>query len=42
VTETLLALKMDPSQGLPAAVVARSYVQSVMGRETGVTFEPSA
>src|ERR1700690_4678847 len=29
VTETLLALKMDPSQGLPAAVVARAYVRSV-------------
>jgi NAD(P)-dependent dehydrogenase (short-subunit alcohol dehydrogenase family) len=42
VTETLLALKMDPSLGLPAAVVARSYVQSVMGGETGVTLEPSA
>ena len=42
VTETLLALNMDPSQGLPAAVVARSYVQSVMGGATGVTLEPSA
>jgi NAD(P)-dependent dehydrogenase (short-subunit alcohol dehydrogenase family) len=42
VTETLLALKMDPSQGLPAAVVARSYVQSVMGGDTGLTLEPSA
>ena len=42
VTETLLALKMDPSQGLPAAVVAQSYVQSVMGAATGVTLEPSA
>jgi NAD(P)-dependent dehydrogenase (short-subunit alcohol dehydrogenase family) len=42
VAETLMALKLDPSQGLPAAVVARSYVQSVMGSETGVTLEPSA
>jgi NAD(P)-dependent dehydrogenase (short-subunit alcohol dehydrogenase family) len=42
VVETLMALKMDPSQGLPAAVVARSYVQSVLGSETGVTLEPSA
>jgi NAD(P)-dependent dehydrogenase (short-subunit alcohol dehydrogenase family) len=41
VTETLLALKMDPSQGLPAAVVARSYVQSVTGTSTGVILEPS-
>jgi NAD(P)-dependent dehydrogenase (short-subunit alcohol dehydrogenase family) len=42
VTETLLALKMDPSQGLPAAVVAQSYVQSVMGGGTGATLEPPA
>ena len=40
--ETLLALKMDPSQGLPAEAVARSYVQCVMGSELGVTLEPSA
>jgi NAD(P)-dependent dehydrogenase (short-subunit alcohol dehydrogenase family) len=42
VTETLQALKMDPSQGLPAAVVARAYVRSVNGTETGLTLEPSA
>jgi len=42
VSETLQALKMDPSQGLPAAVVARSYVQSVAGTNTGSTLEPSA
>ena len=42
VTETLQALKMDPSHGLPAAVVARSYVRSVTGTETGSTVEPSA
>ena len=42
VTETLQALKMHPSQGLPAAVVARSYVQSVIGTGTGLTLEPSA
>jgi hypothetical protein len=36
------ALKMDPSQGPPAAVVARSYVQSVTGADTGSTLEPSA
>ena len=41
-TETLQALKMDPSHGLPAAVVARSYVRSVTGTETGSTLEPSA
>ena len=32
VTETLVALKMDHAQGLPAAVVARSYVESVTGQ----------
>jgi len=42
VTETLQALKMDLSQGLPAALVARSYVQSVTGTDTGSTLEPSA
>lgn len=42
VRETLLGLKMDPSQGLPADVVARSYVRSVTGTETGLTLEPSS
>lgn len=42
VSETLQALKMDPSQGLPAAVVARAYVKSVTGTDTGLTIEPSA
>jgi NAD(P)-dependent dehydrogenase (short-subunit alcohol dehydrogenase family) len=42
VSETLQALKMDPSQGLPAAVVARSYVRSVTGADTGSVIEPSA
>lgn len=42
VSETLQALKMDPTQGLPAAVVARSYVRSVTGNATGSTLEPSA
>ena len=42
VSETLQALKIDPSQGLPASVVARSYVQSVTGTDTGLTIEPSA
>ena len=42
VTETLEALKMDPAQGLPAAVVARSYVESVTGRASGAVLEPRA
>ena len=41
VRETLIALKMDPTHGLPADVVARSYARSVNGAETGLTFEPS-
>lgn len=39
VSETLEAMKM-PKGGLPAAVVARSYVGSVTGRETGTVIEP--
>ena len=42
VSETLQALKMDPSQGLAASVVARAYVQSVTGTVTGSILEPSA
>ncbi|HXY96396.1 MAG TPA: short chain dehydrogenase [Steroidobacteraceae bacterium] len=41
-TETLQALKMDTSHGLPAAVVARAYVRSVIGTDTGSTLQPSA
>ncbi len=41
VTETLQALGMDPSQGLPAASVARSYVESVEGKQSGAVFEPA-
>jgi NAD(P)-dependent dehydrogenase (short-subunit alcohol dehydrogenase family) len=39
VTETLVALKMDPANGLPAAKVARAYVQSVEGDTTGQTID---
>jgi NAD(P)-dependent dehydrogenase (short-subunit alcohol dehydrogenase family) len=39
VTETLLAYKMDPSAGLPAAEVAKAYVQSVEGDSTGKTID---
>jgi hypothetical protein len=38
----LLALKMDPSWGLPAATVARAYVAAVTGRQNGETIEPAA
>jgi NAD(P)-dependent dehydrogenase (short-subunit alcohol dehydrogenase family) len=35
VRETLIAMKMDPSPGAPAAVVAQTYVQAVEGHTTG-------
>lgn len=42
VTETLLARKMDPSIGLPAATVAQSYVASVEGSAIGQVLDPRA
>jgi NAD(P)-dependent dehydrogenase (short-subunit alcohol dehydrogenase family) len=42
VSETLVALKMDPSQGLPASTVARAYVAAVTGRANGETLDPTA
>jgi len=42
VTETLQALGMDPAHGLPAATVARAYVESVVGSQTGAVIEPGA
>ena len=35
VSETLAAMGRDPKTGVPASVVARAYVQSVTGRQTG-------
>lgn len=40
VTETLIARKMDPSHGMPAAVVAKAYLSSVEGTMTGQTLDP--
>jgi NAD(P)-dependent dehydrogenase (short-subunit alcohol dehydrogenase family) len=40
VAETLKAMGQDPSGGLPAADVARAYVQSVEGSETGKIISP--
>ncbi|MCC7326021.1 MAG: short chain dehydrogenase [Burkholderiales bacterium] len=37
VTETLLANKMDPTAGTPAATVAHFYVQAIEGKMTGQT-----
>lgn len=42
VTETLVAMKMDTSIGLPAAVVAKAYVASVEGNESGKTLDARA
>jgi NAD(P)-dependent dehydrogenase (short-subunit alcohol dehydrogenase family) len=42
VSETLVALKMDPAHGLPAATVARAYVAAVTGRANGETLDPAA
>lgn len=41
VTETLIAYKMDPKGGLPAADVARAYVASIEGKQSGVVISPS-
>ena len=40
VTETLIARKMDPSPGMPAATVAQAYLASVEGAATGHTIDP--
>jgi NAD(P)-dependent dehydrogenase (short-subunit alcohol dehydrogenase family) len=40
ITETLLALNMQNVHGLPASIVARTYVQAVHGQQTGVVLEP--
>ena len=39
VTETLIAYKMDPANGLPAAEVAKAYVKSIEGDATGLTID---
>jgi NAD(P)-dependent dehydrogenase (short-subunit alcohol dehydrogenase family) len=42
VRETLVAMKMDPAAGTPAAVVARTYVEAVEGRMTGQVLDTAA
>src|SRR5262249_54450941 len=42
VTETLVGLGMDPSIGLSAATVAKAYVRSVTGTESGAVIAPSS
>jgi NAD(P)-dependent dehydrogenase (short-subunit alcohol dehydrogenase family) len=39
VTETLIAYKMDPTHGLPAAENAKAYVKSVEGDATGLIID---
>lgn len=41
VSETLEAMKMDPSWGLPASVVAKAYVAVVEGEQQGETVSPA-
>jgi NAD(P)-dependent dehydrogenase (short-subunit alcohol dehydrogenase family) len=41
VTETLEAMGMPTTGGLPAAVVARSYVESIEGKMTGAVIAPT-
>ena len=38
-SETLAAMGQDPSTGTPARVVARAYVESVEGRQSGTVIE---
>ena len=39
VTETLIAYKMDPAPGMPAAEVAKAYMKSVEGDATGLIID---
>jgi NAD(P)-dependent dehydrogenase (short-subunit alcohol dehydrogenase family) len=39
ISETLKALKMDPSGGIPAAGCAKAYVAAVEGRQNGETLD---
>jgi NAD(P)-dependent dehydrogenase (short-subunit alcohol dehydrogenase family) len=41
-TETLIAYKMDPNIGVPASEIARAYVRSIEGKETGTVISPGA
>ncbi|WP_406231777.1 short chain dehydrogenase [Nocardia sp. NBC_01009] len=42
VAETLASMGLDPADGTPAGVVARSYVEAVEGDAQGQTFRPHA
>jgi len=40
VSETLVQMGMDPAGGLPAATVAKTYIGTLSGSETGQVLEP--
>ncbi|MBA2683099.1 MAG: short chain dehydrogenase, partial [Gemmatimonadota bacterium] len=40
ITETLIAFKMDPTGGMPAADVARAYVEAIEGKHSGSVISP--
>ncbi|MEO8881252.1 MAG: short chain dehydrogenase [Gemmatimonadaceae bacterium] len=40
ITETLVAFKMDPTGGMPAADVARAYVDAIEGKNSGSVVSP--
>ena len=40
ITETLIAFKMDPTGGMPAADVARAYVEAIEGKISGAVVSP--
>jgi NAD(P)-dependent dehydrogenase (short-subunit alcohol dehydrogenase family) len=42
ITETLIAFKMDPKIGIPAAACARAYVAAVEGGDNGATLDARA
>lgn len=42
ISETLAAMKMDPKNGIPAAVCARAYVAAVEGKDKGRTIDARA
>ncbi len=39
ISETLAALKMDPSGGIPAAACAKAYVAAIEGKYQGRTLD---
>lgn len=42
ISETLVALKMDPKGGIPASACANAYVAAVEGNQTGMTIDARA